>query len=104
MDYSLQTINIKLSSIEQATLDKKMQRLQKHLHYPFVIHIVFAHDAHHLKGDVVTCKINVRQGKKVFHAERQGPTIADTLDEVTEALQRELEKDHDRRKDRHASA
>ncbi len=94
MKYTLQTDNLQLSSLEHNSLDKKLGRLEKHLEIPYVIAVTLAHSAHHLKGDVITCRINVEQGKAVLHAERVGATIADTLDECVQALQQELKKHH----------
>ena len=101
MIYNLHCHHLTLSDLERDSLDKKIDRLARHLHPPYTIDITLQHDTHHLKGDVITCRINVEQGKKVFHAERVGGTTADTIDEVIGAIKSELEKDHDRRKDRH---
>lgn len=99
MQYNLRAENLTLTEIDHRDLDKKLDRLQRHLTPPYTIDVTLQHDAHHLKGNVITCRINIEHRKKVFHVERVGDTIADTLDEVIHALKRELERDHDKRKD-----
>lgn len=101
MKYNLHCENLELSDFEQTELDKKIERIEKHLQPPFIVDVTLHHDGHHLKGAVVTCRINVEQGKKLFHVERTGSTAADVLDAVLDALKNELERDHDKRKDRH---
>ena len=101
MTYNLHCENLDLSDFERTELDKKIDRIEKHLHPPFMVDVVLHHDAHHLKGAVVTCRINIKQGKKLFHVERTGSTAADAVDEVLNALKNELEREHDKRKDRH---
>ena len=77
----------------------KLDRLQKHLMPPYVMDVRCMRSTHHLKGDVITCKVNIEQHGRVFHAERDAQTVLDALDEVIEALEKELGKDHDKRKD-----
>lgn len=101
MEYSLRTDNLTLTDVERDALDKKLRRLQKHLQPPFTTDVTLLHDSHHLKGDVVTCRINIKYGKKVFHAERVGSTIADVVDESVRALDQELAKHHSKQKDKH---
>lgn len=101
MLYNLRCVHVNLSDLEQDALDKKVNRLVRHLHPPYTINITLQHDTHHLKGDVVTCRMNVKQGRTIFHAERTGSTIADALDGSLDAIKSELERDRDRRKDRH---
>lgn len=101
MHYNLHCENLQLSDFEARDLDKKIERLGKHVQPPFVVDVTLQHDAHHLKGAVITCRINVTHGKKLFHVERTGSTTADAVDEVLNALKNELERDHDKRKDRH---
>ncbi len=101
MLYNLHCQHIELSDLERDELDKKINRLTRHVTLPYTLDVTLQHDTHHLKGDVITCRMNINQGKKVFHAERVGSTIADTVDEVLDALKSELEKAHDRHKDRH---
>lgn len=101
MLYNLTCQHIELSDLERGELDKKIDRLARHVTPPYTLDVTLKHDTHHLKGDVISCHMNIEQGKKVFHAERVGNTIADTVDEVLDALKSELEKDHSRRKDRH---
>jgi ribosomal subunit interface protein len=96
MKYSLQTENIVLTDLEANSLQEKLDRLEKLMRPPFVIDVILRHDRHHRKGDVVTCRVNIEQGKYVFHAERKGGTVADCVDEVVQALQKELQKRHDK--------
>lgn len=99
MKYSLRTENFTLSDFDREQLDKKMERLNKHLIPPFTVDVALLHDTHHNKGQVVTCRINVEHGKKVLHAERTGQSAQDAVDESLVAIKRELEKEHDKKKD-----
>ncbi len=98
MKYSLRTENMELSEFDVKQLDKKIERLRNHLTPPFEMDINIKHDRHHNKGQVVTCKINIEQGKKVLHAERTGQSAQDAIDVVIEAIKHELEKEHDKKK------
>ncbi len=82
-------------------MDKKLGRLQKHLLPPYTINVRCTHSTHHAKGNVITCLVNIEQRGKVFHAERAASTIQDALDAVIEALEKELGREHDKRKESH---
>lgn len=84
---------------DRAMMDKKLSRLKKHLLPPYTMDVRCTHSTHHAKGDVVDCTVNIEQSGKVFHAQRSSSTIQDALDEVIEALEKELGKEHDKRKD-----
>lgn len=101
MKYSLRTEHLELTDLDKEQLDKKIDRLTKHLVPPFMTDITISHDQHHRKGQVITCIINIGQGKKVFHAERSAESVQNALDLVLEALERELEKEHTKRKNNH---
>lgn len=96
MKYALQTTHLELSEADRVLLDKKVNRLDKLLKPPYTTTIRLQHDTHHTKGNVITCTINIDHGKHVFHAERVAGSVQDALDEVIEALQQELKKNHDR--------
>ncbi len=98
MKYSLRTEHLTLTDFDQQQLDKKLNRLGKHLLPPFVIDISLLHDTHHQKGAVVTCIITIEQGKKVFHAQREAESIQDAMDRCLEAISRELRKEHSKHK------
>jgi ribosomal subunit interface protein len=98
MKYSLHAERLTLSATDRQQLDAKLARLRKHLNPPFMIDVVFRHDPHHLKGAVITCAINIKQGKKVFHTERAGQSALTALDQSLAALRRELKKEHDKHK------
>lgn len=95
MKYTLHTHNIQLSDGDQAHLEKKLNRLEKHVLAPYVLDLVFIHDAHHLHGQVITCRINVEHGKHVMHAERTADTIQNALDQASAALENELQKSNE---------
>lgn len=101
MHYSLSLHHLTLSDNDEQEVKKKLDRLHKHLHAPFTTHVRLEHSTHHLKGDVVTCIVNIAQDGQVYHAERTATSVADAIDEVVEALNKELGRAHDKRKDHH---
>lgn len=94
MKYSLSTDHITVTPDDQDLLDMKLVKLEKLVHEPYTMTIRFKHDTHHLKGQVVTCLINITQGKRVFHAERNEDSIQTAFDGVVTALKSELHKTH----------
>lgn len=100
MKYSLTAQHIELTEADVALLDKKLERMEKYLRPPFHTDVVLRHDTHHRTGDAVVCTINIEQGKTVWHAQRQGESIQEALDEVIAVLKRELIKNRDRRRRR----
>ncbi|MBI4022298.1 MAG: ribosome-associated translation inhibitor RaiA [Candidatus Andersenbacteria bacterium] len=92
MHYSLTTQHIELSAADTRQIDEKLARIQKYLNPPFQIDIVLKHDTHHQQGMVISCRVNVQQGGKVIHAEREAASALTALDECVEALQQELKK------------
>lgn len=102
MKYNLSTEHLELSQMEKNQIDEKLERLERHLFPPFTTSVRFTHDTHHKSGQVITCTVNIKSGKKVFHAERTSQTVLDALDEVIGAIKNELEKEHSRKKDHSA--
>lgn len=100
MKYSLTTKNIELVEADIKLLDKKMERLEKHLRPPFQVDVVLRQDRHHRTGETVTCKINIEQGRSVYHAQRVGASVQEALDEVIAALKQELLKNREKRRGR----
>lgn len=98
MHYSLSLEHLRLGGEDNSMIDKKLDRLHKHLLPPFTTDVRLVRSRHHAKGDVIACTVNIEQGGKVFHAERSASTIQDALDEVIDALQKELGRAHDKRK------
>lgn len=98
MKYSLRTEHLTLTDFDQQQLEKKLNRLGKHLLPPFVIDISLLHDTHHQRGPVVTCIINIEQGRKVFHADRSAESIQDAIDRSLQAVAKELRKEHSKHK------
>ncbi len=92
MKYSITTQHIELSEVDLSLLDKKLERMEKYLTPPFHTDVVLRHDTHHRTGITVTCIINIKQGKAVFHAERAGESVQEALDEVIGVLKKELQK------------
>lgn len=80
-------------------LEKKLERLEKHVPTPFSCSVDIERDAHHRTGAVVMCRINITSHKKTHHVERSAETVQDALDEVLEALRHELERDHGKHKE-----
>lgn len=92
---------MQLTALDQQLLNKKLNRLSKHLPTPFTCRIDVEHDGHHRTGAVVLCRINIMARKKTYHAERSAETLQDALDDVLVALRHELEREHSKHKDRH---
>lgn len=90
MKYSIQLDKIDVSDNDRQMISEKIERLSTYVIVPYMIDLKFAGDAHHAKGDVVTCVMNIEQGKRVFHAERKSDTVQTSLDLVIAALSREL--------------
>lgn len=96
MEYILHTRNLTLSQSDQIQIEKKLNRYQKYLNPPYHIHLHFGHDAHHLKGQVITCKLTIEHGKHTTHAEHEADTIQNSLDQTLEAVEKDLQRQHDR--------
>jgi ribosomal subunit interface protein len=92
MKYNLSTEHLTVTSVDQELIDKKLLKLEKLVHEPYTMDIRLVHDTHHRHGQVVTCTVNIAQGKRVFHAERESESIQTSLDEVITALRHELQK------------
>ncbi|HSX25287.1 MAG TPA: HPF/RaiA family ribosome-associated protein [Candidatus Andersenbacteria bacterium] len=99
MQYSLRTDHIELSQQDTEKLEQELQKLEKHVVPPFVTHITFIHDTHHVHGSVIRCIIIIEQGKHVYRAERSEDSVANAIDSAVTALKSELSSDHDRRKE-----
>ena len=98
MHYSLTTQHIDLSAEDTRQIEEKLARIQKYLIPPFHIDIVISHDTHHRQGMVILCRVNVHQGGKVIHAEREAASALTALDECLEALKQELKKARDKQR------
>ena len=98
MKFSLATNNMEVPEAERAQMNEKLTRLQKHLEPPFVVDVVLRRDAHHRQGDVISCRVTIEQGKRVFHVAREAGSIQTALDAVIEGLGRELGKHHEQKK------
>ena len=94
MKYSIQLDKITVSADDRQLINNKIDRLATIITDPYVIDLKFARDTHHAKGEVVTCIINVEQGKRVFHAERKSETVQTSLDLTLGALSQELAHYH----------
>jgi len=94
MKYALSTDHITITETDQELLDKKLVKLEKLVNDPYTMTIRFKHDTHHQHGDVVTCLINISQGKRTFHAERSEDSIQTSFDETIDAIRSELKKAH----------
>ncbi len=99
MQYQLRTEHIELTSSDQEQLDKKLDRLHKHLKPPYITDITFIRDTHHRTGNIITCIINVQQGKDMYHAERSNGDIQTALDQALKAIGQEMKNNHDKETD-----
>lgn len=98
MKYSLRTHNITVTDMDLEQMEKKLETLKKHLTPPFVVDITCAREKLKTAPESITCSITIGQGKKVFHAERTEGTLQSALDKVINAIQKELGREHDKRK------
>lgn len=92
MEYSLTTRHLTLSETENHQVTEKLARLHKYLVPPFQMDVVISRDRHHQRGNVISCRVNLREGKRVLHAEREADTTLTAVDECVEALRQELIK------------
>ncbi len=97
MKYSLSMEHLTVTETDQAMIDKKLTKLEKLVNEPYTMDLRLLHDTHHRNGQVVTCIINLEQGKRVFHAERSSQSIQTSLDEVITAIRHELQKAYKKR-------
>ncbi len=96
MQFKLTKKNLEVSDDDESVIDEKLSRIAKHLRTPFVVDVMLRRDTHHQSGDVYLCRINVEEGKRVFHSERTGESTLDALDETIAVIIGQLEKEHDR--------
>lgn len=89
-----------MTEADRLLLEKKIGRLKKLLQPPYMADIRFWHDTHHIKGEVVNCVMNVKEGKRVFHSERVGDSMQKALDECLQAIKSEIAKNHGKGKRR----
>ncbi len=94
MQYSLSTLHIELTKEDYQMLEEKLSRINKFLKQPYKIDILIRHDKHHLKGAVITCRINIEHRQHLFHAEQIASTVQNALDETLEAIKNELSRYH----------
>lgn len=99
MQFNLSSKHIDLTDTDKELMQEKLNRIEKHLVPPFTVDVMCTHSTHHNKGDVVGCRINITQGKKVIHAERDAESVQDALDQCIEAIKSELLKLRDKEKD-----
>lgn len=100
MKYSLTTKNMQLTKADIKLLDKKLERLEKHLRVPFQTNLLLRHDQHHRTRDTITCIVNIKQKGSFFHAQRVGQSVQEALDEVVDALKNELVKNREKERKR----
>lgn len=96
MKYSLYTDKIELTDTDRQMLEEKLNRLEKHVNPPYTLDITVSHSTHHRTGDVITCKMNLENGKNVWHVEETGETIQNCIDQAIEALQQQVKKFHEK--------
>jgi len=98
MKFNLSTEHITLGESDLQLIQEKLERLEKMLRPPFIVDVRLSHDMHHRQGQVVTCRINIKQGGEVFHAERAADTVQGVIDLTLGATKKELLKYQDKRK------
>ncbi len=98
MKFNLSTEHITLSANDLGLIEEKLERLEKTLRPPFVVDVRLSHDQHHRQGKVVSCRLNIKQGGMVFHADRSADTVQNVIDLAVGAIKKELLKYQDKRK------
>jgi len=98
MQYSLRTQHLELTDLDRDQIDNKLNRIKKHLMPPFTMDISMIREQLKSNGETVNVRINIEQGKRVFHAERSDSTVQNALDAAIEAISAELKKEHDKKK------
>ncbi len=101
MNYTLYLHHVELSDFDKELVEKKLDRLKKHLTPPFSLHLTFDRNMHHKGGDVITCKLDVKHAAAGTHAERESDTVQNALDATIEATLQELGREHSKHKDSH---
>ncbi len=99
MKHSLRLEHITLTELDAKHLEDKLDRIEKHLTAPYTADVHILRDAHHIKGDVITCTIIIEQGKEMFRVERTSDTVPNAIDACIAALKSSLLSSHDRRKE-----
>ncbi len=94
MKYTVSTHGVKLSAYNKDQIGEKTARLEKYLHHPLPVEIVFRREG---KG-MITCTLMYGEGKHVLRAERTNHSLEDSLDEALGALKRELVKQHEKQR------
>lgn len=92
MRYALHTQHITLTPLDTQHLEKRLAHLEKRIKLPYTVQVTIVHDAHHRKGEVISCTVTIAQGKTTFHVSRTAETVATSIDEVVSALTKELSK------------
>lgn len=90
--YTLSAHNIVLSAFNRRQIEEKIGRLEKYLRHPLPVEITFRREG---KG-LILCAVTYGEGKQTLHAERANHSLEESLDQVLEALKKELIKQHER--------
>ena len=98
MKYSLRTHQLTVTDMDLEQMEKKLDRLNKHLIPPFVVDVNCEREMLKTAPESITCTIRIEQAKKVFHAKRTDVTLQNALDQAIESIQKELRREHDKRK------
>lgn len=98
--YNLTRKNIELSELDQQEIEEKTQRLKRLIKGPYTFDIVIKRDSHHRQGNVIDCRMTLKTAGNTMHAERLNSTVANVVDEVVEALRKELVKFQEKKNDR----
>lgn len=98
MKFNLSTEHLTLGATDLKLIEEKMERLEKLVQPPFTADVRLDHNRHHRRGKIITCRLNIKQGRRVLHAERSGDTIQNAIDGAITALKVELRKWQDKRK------
>lgn len=95
MEITTRVLNMTLTDENQKHIDAKCAALEKRFNDAVRLSLEIQRDRHHRKGDVIAMRatLRVRNGESnVIHGESAESTFVRSLDEVLDALAKQLER------------
>ncbi len=95
MEISTRLVGMKLTDENQKHIDKKCAAFGKRFSGATLVNLEIRHDQHHRKGAVIGMRASVHMSggeEKVVHGESLEETFMQALDEVFDALYKQLER------------
>lgn len=95
MEIVTRAVHIELTNENQKHIDAKCAHFGKHFSNAVLMNLEMRLDRHHRKGDVIAMRasLSLSSGEsKLIHAESSEETFSKALDELLNALSRQLER------------